>query len=303
MEFNTIPDNLQDWSLETIDSLIKLRDAESENLDFKEIPSNLAKHISAFANTTGGFLILGIAPVKDTINKTVSGYKKMGFQIGKEDEIGLEISNNAFLISPIPLYKIKHIEDGPVFYSVVKIENEISKKPFILKNKGQCFIRLDTASCPAPRSTIMNLFGVSIEYRKNIQNLKSACVLLKESLLWVTSYFEDIEIGYPLRPAPVDLTILKSSLLTTMDFVSERDLLGCKTKTTARLGITTVINTIEQLNAQLYVYNITESDKVKANALDMIFEDYRVLSEEIQLIPEFLDKVISKTTEFLANYQ
>ena len=88
-----------------------------------------------------------------------------------------------------------------------------------------------------------------------------------------------------------------------MDFVSEHDLLGCKTKTTARLGITTVINTIEQLNAQLYVYNITESDKVKANALDMIFEDYRVLSKEIQLIPEFLDKVISKTTEFLANYQ
>ena len=88
-----------------------------------------------------------------------------------------------------------------------------------------------------------------------------------------------------------------------MEFVSEHDLLGRKTKATARLGITTVINTIEQLNAQLYVYNITENDKVKENALDMIFEDYRGLSKEIQLIPEFLDKVISKTTEFLANYQ
>ena len=89
-------------------------------MDFKEIPSDLAKHISALANTTGGFLILGIAPVKDTINKTVSGYMKIGFQIGKEDEIGLEISNNAFLISPIPLYKIKHIEDDLVFTVLLK---------------------------------------------------------------------------------------------------------------------------------------------------------------------------------------
>ena len=168
MEVNTIPDTLQDWNLETIDSLTKLRDAESENLDFKEKPSDLSKHISAFANTTGGFLILGIAPMKDNIHKIISGYKKMGFKIGKEDEIGLEISNNCFCISPIPTYEIKHICDDSVFYSVIKIRNEISKKPFFIKNRAQCFIRIDNSSRPAPRSTIMNLFGASIEYRKNI---------------------------------------------------------------------------------------------------------------------------------------
>ena len=88
MKKKEIPEKLQDWDLDLINHLIQFRDVESENLDFKEEISDLPKHISAFANTSGGFLVLGIAPVKDTINKTISGYKKIGFKIGKEDEMG-----------------------------------------------------------------------------------------------------------------------------------------------------------------------------------------------------------------------
>ena len=177
------------------------------------------------------------------------------------------------------------------------------KKPFILKNRGQCFIRVDTASCPAPRSTIMNLFGASIESRKNIQSLQSACIILKESLSLTISYLGKIGIFDPTRPAPVDLTILKSSLLTTVGFVSENDLLGYQTNTASHLGITTVINTIEQLNAQLYAYNTTRDPNVKKSVKDMVFTEHKVLAKDLQQIPEFLDKVISKTEKFLANYQ
>ena len=35
----------------------------------------------------------------------------------------------------------------------------------------------------------------------------------------------------------------------------------------------------------------------------MVFTEYKVLAKELQQIPEFLDKVISKTEKFLANYQ
>lgn len=300
MEKKEIPEKLQDWDLDLINYLIQFRDAESEKLDFKEKINDLTKHIAAFANTTGGFVVLGIAPIKDSINKTILGYEKIGFEIGKEDEIGLEISNACFLISPTPKYEIKHISDNPIFVSVIKIQNEISKKPFIIKNKGQCFIRIDCSSRPASRSTIMNLFGASIEYRKNIQNLQSSCILLKESLSHTINYLETINVDDQTRSAPIDLTILRSSLLPTIEFVSENDLLGHRTKTTIHRGITFVIDTLEQLNAQIHVYNTTENINLKNGIKDIIFGETRALALEIKEVPKNLDKIISKTNEFLS---
>ena len=300
LELNTIPNNLEDWNLKIIDSLIKLRNAESEKLDFKERISDLAKHISAFANTRGGFLVLGIAPVKNNRDRTISGYKKIGFKIGKEDEIGLEISNSCFSISPIPVYEVKHICDNSVFYSIIKIRDEISKKPFFIKNKAQCFVRIDNSSRPAPRSTVMNLFGASIESRKNIQNLQSACILLKGSLPWTLNYLKSISINDPTRPAPIDLAIFRSSVLSAMEFVIENDLLGNRTETIIHQGVTTIIDTMEQLNAQIHIYNTTENVKVKEDGKKIILDGNRVLAQDIRQIPELLDKIISKTSKFLS---
>ena len=300
---NNIPKNISDWNLDTINKLIQLRDAESENLDFKEIVTDITKEICAFANTTGGFLVFGIAPDKNSIHKTILGYKKIGFKKGKEDEIGLEISNQCFLISPVPSYEIKHIQEDSVFYVVIKIPNEISKRPFIIKNKGQCFIRMDSSSRPAPRSTIMNLFGASIDYRKNIQNLQSSCIFLKGSLSHTISYLNGISPNDQTRPAPVDLTLLKSSLLINMGFVSENDLLGYRTENSIHKGITTVIDTIGQLNAQLYVYNTTENNDIKNNIKNTVIGEAKVLANDIKEIPIILDKTITVTEKFLADSQ
>lgn len=147
----------------------------------------------------------------------------------------------------------------------------------------------------------MNLFGASIEYRRNIQNLQSSCILLKESLSATINYLEGISINDPTRPAPIDLTILRSSLLPTMGFVSENDLLGYITRTTIHQGITTVIDTLEQLNAQLYVYNTTENLTIKDDAKKIILGHDRVLAQDIRRVPKILDKIISKTREFLSN--
>ena len=300
---NNIPKNMSDWNLDTINKLIHLRDAESENLEFKEIVTDIAKEICAFANTTGGFLVFGIAPDKNSTRKTISGYKKIGFKKGKEDEIGLEISNQCFLISPVPSYEIKHIQDDSVFYVIIKIPNEISKKPFIIKNKGQCFIRVDSSSCPAPRSTIMNLFGAPIDYRKNIQNLQSSCIFLKGSLSHTISYLNIISTCEQTRPAPVDLTFLKSSLLSNMGFVTEKDLLGYRTEKSIQKGITSVINTIEQLNAQLYVYNTTDRNHIRKNIRYFIINETSGLAKDIKEIPIILDKIITVTEKFLADSQ
>lgn len=300
MNEDIIPENLNDWNLETIENLIQYRDIESENLDFKEKISELPRHICALANSSGGFLVFGIAPKKDSITKKILGYRKIGFDKGKEDYIGLEIGNDVFLISPIPSYKIKHIPDASVFYSILKIKNEVSKKPFFIKNKGQCFIRIDNSSRPAPRSTIMNLFGASIEYQKNVKNLRSSCILLKESLSNTINYLKGISTEDQTRPAPIDLTLIKTSILVTVNFLSENDLLGFTNEKTRHYGITTLLDTLEQLNAQIHVYNTTTNIGIKDEIKRIILGHDRVLASDLVNIPKLLDKIISKTDEFLS---
>ena len=146
----------------------------------------------------------------------------------------------------------------------------------------------------------MNLFGASIEYHKNIQNLQSACILLKESLSWTINYLSRISVNDPTRPAPVDLIIFRSSVLSAMEFVTENDLLGHRSKTTIHQGVTTIIDTIEQLNAQIRIYNTTENLKVKEDVKSIILCETRVLSQDIGETPKLLDKVISKTSEFFS---
>ena len=303
MSVDMIPENLNNWDLKTINQIIQYRDIESETLEFKEEINDLPRHICALANSSGGFLVFGIASKKDSLTKKILGYKKIGFDKGKEDEIGLEIGNNVFLISPIPSYKIKHISDDSVFYSILKIKNEIFKKPFFVKNKGQCHVRIDNSSRPAPRSTIMNLFGASIEHRKNIENLRSSCILLKASLFNTINYLKGISTKDQTRPAPIDLTLLRNSILVTENFLSENDLFGFQTEKTRHEGITTILDTLEQFNVQIHVYNTTTNVEIKNEIKTILTAHDRVLSLDLMRVPKFLDKVISKVDEFLSKYE
>ena len=298
MEKNVIPENLDDWDLDVINNLIQHIDLESETLDFKREINDIPKHICGMSNTSGGFLILGIEEIKD--NEKILEYRKKGFRIGKQDEISKGIANNCFSISPIPKYEIKHIEDESVFYTVLKISNEISKKPFFIEGKGQCYIRLDNTTRPAPRSVIFNLFGPSIEYRKNIQNLQSACILLKESLCHTINYLGSISIKDQTRPALIDLTLLRNSLLSSLEFISENELLGYKAKNHTQIGIVTVIDTVEQLNSQIYTYNTTENIEIKKDIKNMISNITHVLCGDIEQTQNILDKVIFKTRDTLS---
>ena len=91
---NIIPNNIKDWDLNTINELIKLRDIESEDFDFKGTDmKNLANHLCAFANTHGGYLVLGIDEEKN--NDVLMGFKKTGFKTEKEDHIKNEIRNRS----------------------------------------------------------------------------------------------------------------------------------------------------------------------------------------------------------------
>ena len=85
-----------------------------------------------------------------------------------------------------------------------------------------------------------------------------------------------------------------------MEFVIENDLLGNRTETIIHQGVTTIIDTMEQLNAQIHIYNTTENVKVKEDGKKIILDGNRVLAQDIRQIPELLDKIISKTSKFLS---
>lgn len=285
-----------DWDIKTIDYWIRSNMQEHDTFDFKEkISKNLERHIAAFANTSGGYLILGIAE-----NKKPKSLSKKGFLHKEKDMITNQISVTCNLISPVPKLEIKYICENDVFYMVLKIVEEVSKKPFIVNNSGTCYIRVGSTTQPASRSTMINLFAASITYRQNVENLRAACILVKASLSQITTYVDKISPEDQTRPALVDLTLLKSSAQNTMGFIIENKLLGYTDTSSSITGITTVINILEQLNAQISAYNTSIDDAIKRKIKNIIqFEASSLACAIRQEVPKILDDIIKKTDEFL----
>ena len=298
MEFPDIPEKADLWTIDTIDSLLNIPESESEKLDFKREVTDLTHHICAMANTFGGFIVLGIGESK------TGDFEKVGFPQGQQDEIDLKVGEMRFLIEPIPKITTHYVPEKDRIYPVIQIHEEISKKAFFLKNKGICYIRIGSSSKPAPRSTIMKLFAGSVEYRRNIEHLRASCILLTESISGTINYLGGIGAEDQTRPAPIDLTLIRNSMLIAENFLSENELLGKTRPSTVHHGMTTMLNTLEQLNAQIHVYNTTNDIGIKKEIRLMILNTGgRVLAEDIQRIPKFLEKVISKTDEFLSKYE
>jgi predicted HTH transcriptional regulator len=119
------PDKVEEWKLENINELIKLKDIEDIRFDFKSKDLNegkgLASHICAMANTVGGFLVLGIEENKNN-NGNIIEFQKNGFMAGKEDEVKRSISNYISQVEPLPkINTLKIDENSNTFYFVIKI--------------------------------------------------------------------------------------------------------------------------------------------------------------------------------------
>ena len=65
MSLSKVPHKLDEWNIKVINSLIQILSIESENFDFKGSEFNkksdeLYNDICAMANTSGGYIVLGI---------------------------------------------------------------------------------------------------------------------------------------------------------------------------------------------------------------------------------------------------
>jgi hypothetical protein len=252
----------------------------------------------SMANTSGGVIILGLKEEKDSIHKKITGFSKVGFRKGKEDEIGLSIGENVFSISPVPTYDIQHIPDGELFYSILKIKNETSKKPFFIKNKGQCYVRIDNSSKPAPRSTIMNLFGMSLEQKKNLQSLRSACGLAKESIIHIIRDIYSAQPDSTMKIPYVDLNYLRNTIISCDWFLKENNFWGEHTSQSGYShGINSVLHQLDLMNTYISSFNdshsLAERDSLKGQ-----LSSYSHGSSFENGVKENFDKIIKMVDEF-----
>jgi predicted HTH transcriptional regulator len=164
---------LDEWDMTVLESLLNLKEIERDSFDFKDNESGLEKHVCAMANTITGVLCLGI---KDpTSNSPTAVFRKDGFRIGTENERLNSIYNNVAKVDPIPrvTHRVLKDPDKKQFYVIIKVDGSVSDRPYMIKDRGQIFVRIGSSTNPASRATIANLFINLLERRHNILKLQS----------------------------------------------------------------------------------------------------------------------------------
>lgn len=296
MESISIPQKLEEWTEEKIYQILKYPGIESESLDFKKEPNNLDEHFCAMANTVGGFLILGIDEIKSDDGTTLLGYKIKPFKKGKEESINQQIRNAISLLEPTPRMKSNHMYFDDEFITIIEFKNEISRKPFMIKNTTQFWVRIKDSTRLANRSTIQMMFSASINQRNSIEKLKSTASLLQESFLHTLN---DINSRYGYI-AEVDLELFQSAVADSEWFLTENDLWGKHTTTGGyEVGINSILHDLRFLNTRINSFNKMNAPDVKESFGTNLKNSYNKGGSYHDNITEFTDKIINISNRFL----
>lgn len=174
--------NNKDWNHLCADDVCSfLLGGGEENFFFEfkadqEKNSKLIKEISAFANTYGGYLFLGVND-----DKTIGGCLEW-----TEQRIHATIHDS---ISPTPIFDIKKFEiDGKTIY-IIKIEE--GKNPPYVTNQGGIFERLASGSFPIKESAKLNLL-----YQKKADAISKLQSKIELPALIVNQEFPQNICGY-----------------------------------------------------------------------------------------------------------
>lgn len=146
-------DNL---SFEDIEQILSENNEENFFFEFKsddESPAKLAKEISAFSNTYGGYILLGVND-----DKTIGGCT-----IWNEQRIHTTIHDS---ITPTPNFDVKKLESDNKVILIIKIE-EGTMPPYIT-NRGLIYERVSSGSFPIKDSSKLS----QLYYKKEQQYIK-----------------------------------------------------------------------------------------------------------------------------------
>ena len=217
------------WEKLTSADILALLDndnGESFFFEFKEDGirnEQLNKEISAFSNTYGGYILLGV-----TDKKTVSGCIKW-----TEERIHNVIYNG---ITPTPNFDVQQFQiDGNIVF-VVKIE-EGSMPPYIT-NDGKIFERISSSSMPIKDSSkLSQLYSKHNDHLRKLTHKITNEALSAESM--PNNLCAYIDLGFGLRCKDKNVMV---DTLFDYDYTSIADYLRkeCKVFSISQVGQTRV---------------------------------------------------------------
>lgn len=296
---SVVPYNIEDWNIETIDALTKLRDIESEDFDFKGTDmKNLANHLCVFANTHGGYLVLGVDEEKN--NDVLLGFKKNGFKKEREDHTKNEIRNYQVRIDPTPEIQTKIIADDDRFYVVIKIENNPLMKPYFVTGKG-FFVRIGPSTNIASRNTVLNLFSDITKQIQDLENLQASTIMLKEDFIMTIDKFRYISPAAPNRLPKLDLTLLRNNITKCESFLVKKNILSRLQDVRTAPALAPILHTLDTLNSYIDGFSNSADELIKKSLQNQIKKNAPyTLSAGLDNVEPFLDELLKAINEHIS---
>lgn len=295
---NLFPNLISRWTLDDIEKLLKLRDIESEEFDFKGCcaVNDLSTHICAMANTQGGFIVLGIDEKKKA--QHLIGFQKNGFKVGEEDKVKNSIRNQQVLVEPIPKIETRIIYDAKqYFFVVIHVRDHKLNKPYFLKEKGTCYIRIGASTTPAPRSAVLRLFSDTDRHIQDLNNLKANISVMSEALNHSLSEFNVLRSDVTYCVPRIDLALFRASVVRCESFLRENNMLGYMTGASTA-NITNILHTLDTLNTYIDKFNSSSGSIFRKDLQRHVTEGHK-LHDDLRKIHVFFTSLNEKIDEYL----
>jgi hypothetical protein len=158
-----IPETMDGWNIDVLKNILEIPDVEKESFDFKnnkvlEKNYRLEDHICAFANTYGGYIVIGVGEEK--INENRKKFTLDGFDNGSQHEMLRKITQKIWLIEPMPRYEMTTIESQGRYQIILHIRLEAYKRPFFAKNRS--YVRIGSSTLPANRNVVLAMVNYNL---------------------------------------------------------------------------------------------------------------------------------------------
>ena len=168
---------------EDVHNFCKQQIAENAYLDYKEsFPKNLEKSISAFANTLGGMILIGIS--EDNYNKPKLPLKGIPFEKGLSERVTNIILGN--ITPPIfPEIQVCLNKDGKRAVIVIRVPQS-NETPHAISGNTQVYLRTGNVNHPESLASLDEIFWLDSKRNKSVE-LKNK--LINDSTSRFDSYY------------------------------------------------------------------------------------------------------------------
>lgn len=145
--------------------------------------------------------------------------------------------------------------------------------------------------------------GGSLELQNNIEKLRVASLLLKESLMHISSEISALQWDSVMKITPIDLVLIKNSIISSESFLRENNLLGQHTgQSSYTEGFNSILHQLEKVNTYIEAYN-REITADKRRQLWGQFLEWGAGSNSVANAIKFIDGAVKLSEEFLSKYR